>query len=281
MKKTILNLIADKVFRFLNTSSIGHRISERIIRSSFESTKEINHNRTKLKFCTPNGWARVRAETFSSKEPETLEWIDNFPSGTVLWDIGGNLGLYSLYTALRDQTAKVFTFEPSVFNLEIMARNIVLNNLQQQITVMPLALSEKSGTDTLHMTMTAWGGAMSTFGQSYGHDGKEMDEAFSYRLPSCSLDDLADYFGIEKPTAMKMDVDGIEHLILKGGESILKSPQLKTILIEVNDDFAEQRDGVKELLENAGWKLDAKKHAEWMEKSEASATTFNQIWIKE
>ena len=63
---------------------------------------------------------------------------------------------------------------------------------------------------------------MSTFGQSYGHDGKEMDEVFSYRLPSCSLDDLADYFGIEKPTAMKMDVDGIEHLILKGGESILQ-----------------------------------------------------------
>jgi len=76
----------------------------------------------------------------------------------VLWDIGGNLGLYSLYTALRDNSAKVFTFEPSIFNLEIMTRNVVLNRVKEQITVMPLALSETSGTDTMHMSMTAWGG---------------------------------------------------------------------------------------------------------------------------
>ena len=76
----------------------------------------------------------------------------------MLWDIGGNLGLYSLYTALRDNSAKVFTFEPSIFNLEIMTRNVVLNRVKEQITVMPLALSETSGTDTMHMSMTAWGG---------------------------------------------------------------------------------------------------------------------------
>jgi FkbM family methyltransferase len=37
-------------------------------------------------------------------------------------------------------------------------------------------------------------------------------------MPLCSLDDLTDYFGIERPNAIKIDVDGIEHLILKGGE---------------------------------------------------------------
>ena len=198
----------------------------------------------------------------------------------MLWDIGGNLGLYSLYTALKDNSAKVFTFEPSIFNLEIMTRNVVLNSLQKQITIMPVALSETSKTDTLHMTTTAWGGAMSTFGQNYGYDGKQMDEVFSYKLPSCSLDDLVEYFDIEQPNAIKMDVDGIEHLILKGGETILKSQQLETILIEVNDDFAEQKNGVRELLEKAGWKLKIKKHAEWADKSETTSHTFNQIWSR-
>ncbi len=122
---------------------------------------------------------------------------------------------------------------------------------------------------------------MSTFGQNYGHDGRQMDEVFSYKMPSCSLDDLVEYFDIEQPNAIKIDVDGIEHLILKGGESILKNPQLKTILIEVNDDFAEQRDGVKELLEKSGWKLEAKKHSEWMDKSETAAFAFNQIWSRD
>ncbi len=157
-KKTILSLFADKLLVLLSTMSVWRRISERVMKSAFESTIAINHNGIIIKFCTPNGWARVRAETFSVKEPETLEWIDSFSSGTVLWDIGGNLGLYSLYTALRDNSAKVFTFEPSIFNLEIMTRNVVLNRVKEQITVMPLALSETSGTDTMHMSMTAWGG---------------------------------------------------------------------------------------------------------------------------
>ena len=280
-EKSSLTLITDKVFAFFNSFSLGRRINERIIRSAFETTMEIEHADVKINFCIPNGWARVRAETFSTKEPETLGWIDDFSSGTILWDIGGNLGLYSLYTALKDNTAKVYTFEPSVFNLEILARNIVLNGLQNQITIIPMALSEKSGTDILHMSTTAWGGAMSTFGQKYGHDGEQMDEVFSYKLPSCSLDDLTDYFGIEQPNAIKMDVDGIEHLILKGGESILKSAQLKTILIEVNDDFAEQRDTVKIQLEAADWKLKDKLHAAWAENSASASSTFNQVWNRD
>ena len=39
---------------------------------------EIEHADVKINFCIPNGWARVRAETFSTKEPETLAWIDKF-----------------------------------------------------------------------------------------------------------------------------------------------------------------------------------------------------------
>ena len=276
-----MKLIAEKIFAFFNSFSLGRRINERIIRSAFETTMEIEHADVKINFCIPSGWARVRAETFSTKEPETLGWIDDFSSGTILWDIGGNLGLYSLYTALKDNTAKVYTFEPSVFNLEILARNIVLNGLQNQITIIPMALSDKNGTGILHMSTTAWGGAMSTFGQNYGHDGEQMDEVFSYKLPSCSLDDLTDYFGIEQPNAIKMDVDGIEHLILKGGESILKSTQLTTILIEVNDDFAEQRDTVKIQLEEAGWKLKDKLHAAWAENSESASSTFNQVWSRD
>jgi FkbM family methyltransferase len=279
-KKTSLKLISDKFITFFNSFSLGRRINERIIRSAFETTMEIQHADVKINFCIPNSWARVRAETFSTKEPETLDWIDDFSSGTILWDIGGNLGLYSLYTALKDKTAKVYTFEPSVFNLEIFARNIVLNGLQNQITIMPLALSESSGTDNLYMSTTSWGGAMSTFGQIYGHDGEKINEVFSYKMPSCSLDDLCDNFGIEKPNVIKMDVDGIEHLILKGGTSILRSPQLKTMLIEVNDNFVEQRDTVKYLLEEAGWKLKEKLHAEWADKNEsrAESSTYNQIW---
>ena len=280
MLKKFLKPIVETSFALLRSHSFGRRIHEHLIRSAFKIAVEVQHEGIRLKFCVPNGWARKRAETFSEKEPETLEWIDKFPKGTVLWDVGANLGLYSLYTALKDPDARVFAFEPSIFNLELLARNIVLNGLQDSITVMPMALSESSGTDTLHMSMIDWGGAMSTFGQTYTYDGTPIDEAFAYRLPTCSLDDLATFFGIPKPTALKMDVDGIEHLILKGGANLLKDPGLETILIEVNDDFAEQREGVQSILEAAGWQLLAKRHGDWIDDQSEAAATFNQIWGK-
>ena len=48
-----------------------------------------------------------RATTFETKEPETLEWIDTIPKNSVLWDIGANVGLYSLYAA-RHGTVEYF-----------------------------------------------------------------------------------------------------------------------------------------------------------------------------
>ena len=68
------------------------------------------------------------------------------------------------------------------------------------------------------------------------------------------MDELSSFFGIPKPTALKMDVDSIEHLILKGGSNLLKDPALQTILIEVNDNFPEQREGVKTSLKLAAGK---------------------------
>ena len=58
-QKTALKLITDKVFAFFNSFSLGRRINERIIRSAFETTREIEHTDVKINFCIPNGWARV------------------------------------------------------------------------------------------------------------------------------------------------------------------------------------------------------------------------------
>ena len=59
-----------------------------------------------------------------------------------------------------------FAFEPSVFNLELLARNIFGNDLVRQITIVPLPLSDTLAVNTLNMTSTEWGGALSSFGQS-------------------------------------------------------------------------------------------------------------------
>lgn len=238
----------------------------------------IGHSGLHLTFATPNALNKYRADTFATKEPETLEWIDRMPENVVLWDIGANVGLYSCYAA-KARGCRVFAFEPSVFNLELLARNIFLNGLTDNITIVPLPLAEKLEFNTLNMTNTEWGGALSTFGQSYGHDGREMKQVFQLPTVGMSMVDAAERLHIPQPDFIKMDVDGIEHLILRGGGDVLK--RATGLLVEINDRFDAQQYESRRLLEQAGFSLQEKRHAAYFDTYEDSARhTYNQIWTK-
>ena len=79
------------------------------------------------------------------------------------------------------------------------------------------------------------------------------------------------------PHFIKMDVDGIEHYLLRGGSQVLK--KIQGIHVEINDDFAEQAEVSKKLLEEAGLTLLEKRHAEMFEGSKFQ-NLFNQTWIR-
>ena len=80
---------------------------------------------------------------------------------------------------------------------------------------------------------------------------------------------------MKRPDYIKMDVDGIEHLILEGGNKILK--KTKSILVEVDESFITQVERTKKYLTEAGLKLTEKKHSDLIEKSKFKSV-FNQIW---
>jgi len=54
-----------------------------------------------LKMHCPGELPVFRANTLLTKEPETIAWIDTFEPGETLWDIGANVGVYSLYAGLK------------------------------------------------------------------------------------------------------------------------------------------------------------------------------------
>ena len=155
--KPIVRRIILICINFLAKYSIGRFIEVILVDSLFKRTTTVSHNGCELTFCTPNYIPQWRSNTFSIKEPETLEWIDRFQRGSVFWDVGANVGIYSCYAAKRSNS-KVFAFEPSVFNLELLARNIVLNCLSTDITIVPLPLTDKLRTSALNMSSLAWGG---------------------------------------------------------------------------------------------------------------------------
>lgn len=229
-------------------------------------------------FVTPNDLCGYRAESFSTKEPETLEWIDSFEPSSVFWDIGANVGLYSVYAA-KSKNCKVWAFEPSIFNLECLARNTFLNRLTSRVTIVPIALNDYTKASELHMTTTNLGGALSTFDKSFGHDGKKLHEIFKFRTLGVSMDEAVKNLNISAPSYLKIDVDGIEHLILSGGIKTLRA--VKSVLIEVNEAFDEMRQDCSEILKSAGLTLRSRRQGPDMAKARIYANTFNQIWRRE
>src|SRR5262245_32711780 len=93
-----------------------------------------------LKFFAPSPLLRDRAANVLTKEPDMIRWIDGIGKDAVLWDIGANVGVFSLYAAVR-VNCKVLSFEPSAANFFVLARNIQLNRLDDRITAYCVALS--------------------------------------------------------------------------------------------------------------------------------------------
>jgi len=231
---------------------------------------KVSHNGVLMSLIAPNALCRYRAVTFSTKEPDTLRWLDSIPDESTLWDIGANIGIYSIYAA-KQRNAHVISFEPSVFNLELLARNIHLNNLQNQIHIVPIALTDSIGSSLFRMTNTAWGGALSTFGQDYDQNGLVINPSFEYSTIGISMDQASEMIGIPLPSFLKIDVDGIEHLILRGGSRILA--HVASVLIEINDDFGEQARESAYHLHKSGLRPISRY-------SLGSNNQYNQLWAR-
>ncbi len=250
----------DKFFYFLIKRNILIWFKDFLHQDSYKFIKISN---LKVKFFVPNSLVNWRVETFHSKEPETLEWINTFDKNQkfIFWDIGSNIGLYSIYNAIKNENSKTISFEPSTSNLRVLSRNISLNNLQNKIKIMPLALTNKNNI-FLNMNEKSFveGGALNSFGETYNFEGKQFDAEMKYKTFGTSIDYIIEKNILEIPDYIKVDVDGIEHLILRGGERVLKDKKLKSMLIEINENFEEQYHDILNIMKDSGFEIKEKRN---------------------
>jgi FkbM family methyltransferase len=261
----------------LGKTRLGRVVFEQIVHTSMNRTQNVSHAGTDLVFAVPNSLNAFRTATFSTKEPETLAWIDAIAAGSVLWDVGANIGLYSCYAA-KARRCRVIAFEPSVFNLELLARNIFLNHVTDRVTIVSLPLFEQVAESTLNMTSTEWGGALSTFGAAHGFDGEVLSKVFEFRTIGLSMDECVTKLGVPFPDYIKVDVDGIEHLILRGGREVLR--RVRGVSVEISDAFTLQAEESRRVLEEAGLRFVSKAHSQMIEDNPIFNQTFNQAWLR-
>lgn len=197
-----------------------------------------------------------RAGHYATKEPDTLDWIDAFfREGDVIYDVGANIGQYSLYAARRlEGHATILAFEPEALNFAKLNRNILLNDLGGVMTPYPLAVSDRTAIDHFYSKAFKPGAALHALGRPITQGEKPFDPQNRQGVMAVSLDDLTGRFGLPFPTHIKVDVDGIEDHIVNGARATLSDPRLKSFLIEIymHKDIA---DRIKSVFFECGFKL--------------------------
>jgi FkbM family methyltransferase len=233
-----------------------------------------------ISFFIPNELIRWRVDTILDKEPETIQWINSFNNKCIFWDIGANIGLYSIYAAKCKKNIKVYTFEPSTSNLRTLSRNISINKLQNKIFIIPFALSNfKNKILQLKEKQFTEGGALNAFGVNYDFSGKNFSVENSYNTFGTSLDDLLKKGILKHPDYIKIDVDGIEDLILIGAKKMLSNNKVKSILIEINDKFKIQKKNILKIMKENNFKIISKTRNDFYYKNEFNGI-YNYIFQK-
>lgn len=201
-----------------------------------------------------------RTETLLTKEPTTCPWIDTFRDGEVYFDVGANVGLYSIYAgAVRN--ARVFSFEPEALNYAELNKNIFVNGLHGQITGFCAAVSDEFSISKLHLGGFGVGYSHHDFGDNRWQGDKTIgsrtvkkEERHQQGSIAVSLDQVVKMGAAPAPNHIKIDVDGFEWKVLKGAQETLKNPSLKTVLLEVDYQIRENVALIDDMLA-AGWKF--------------------------
>ena len=151
--KKLLKKIIEIIINLLRQFNAGRYVLDQFNNNISNIIISVPNKKSNLKFYSPNRLNHYRINTFFTKEPETLNWIDNFEQNSVFYDIGANIGLYSCYAAEK-KNCKVLAFEPSVFNLNLLSKNISLNALNKNIIIITTPMSNNTKIAEFNMSNT-------------------------------------------------------------------------------------------------------------------------------
>lgn len=234
----------------------------------------------RIDFYCPNKLTFSRAESLLEKEPETINWINGFEEGDVLWDIGANVGCYTLYAARKGH--RVMAFEPSSPNYYLLNRNIELNGLSDKVDAFCLALADSVQLGRLNLTSLEAGGALNEFGNNIDavdFVGELRPVVLRQGMIGCSMDAFVEMYEAKWPTHVKIDVDGLEDRVVAGALEVFKSGNVKSVLIELDTEYAEYYDKVVGQIEQCGLTLKVKEHSERYDEGRFK-TVFNHIFVR-
>jgi FkbM family methyltransferase len=138
----------------------------------------------------------------------------------VIFDIGTNIGLMTLQFAKLVPNGKVYSFEPTHYAIGRLRSNLALNpELAKRVQIINSFVSERSSDSPEIVAFASWKVSGERSDKDHPvHLGTPMP---AEGVPSVSLDDFTRLNAIEKINFIKIDTDGHEYEVFKGGKETI------------------------------------------------------------
>ncbi len=134
-------------------------------------------------------------------------------------DVGGNRGQFSLMSRIVKPDVPIMAFEPIPAEADIFRKALSGKNVQLHQT----ALGEKAGEAEIHLSRSADSSSLLPIGDEQKKLFQNTDEIGTLKIPVKRLDDFKSEWGRYSRILLKIDVQGFELSVLKGGVETLKN----------------------------------------------------------
>ncbi len=174
--------------------------------------------------------------------------------GDVFYDIGANIGFFSLIAArLVGPSGHVFAFEPVPDNVLVLRENAVLNDFEN-ITVFQKAASSKTDRGELIITRHPGGAKLVTVDSPLNSKMKGK-----ILVDLVRIDELVEHQKINPPSLIKIDVEGAELDVFEGMNHTIE--KFKPVIVyeldhKYRQNFIRRTKTVDNFIKNLGYEIE-------------------------
>ena len=172
-------------------------------------------------------------------------------------NIGANIGWYSVLAARMTGRVRIDAFEPNPETLELLKDNVIINQLENQITVHGLALSDKKGEVDFHVNHNNDGG--SSIHLSTHNQARDQTVFEKITVPTDSMENIFYGRGKDKwPDLIVIDVEGHEQFVFNGSWKMFDEGFRPVIFAEFCPYLMELAGGTtwwRDLMEKYGYSV--------------------------
>ena len=214
--KNIFKIIF-KLFRINGSNKFSNWILE--ILKPYVIVKSKVDTNIMFKWITGHNRLLWRANTFDTEEKMMVIWLSKFKKDDIFLDIGANCGIYTLAAACKCTNITAVELDP--INIGILKENLVLNNFEERILIIPFAAGHSNKKEFIYFRSSSKSDAFQTIGKpselgTNFYEGKHKSPQLLF-----SLDFIYSEFKLDLPNKIKIDVDGNEKIVFEGAKQVI------------------------------------------------------------